>query len=67
MDSPDKLVTAVQDLYQAMKVAGFKTGTAVTDNSQIARVLSAAKIPVKVQQIPDSEGQVQYKLTIEVK
>jgi len=67
MDSPDKLVTAVQDLYQAMKVAGFKTGTAVTDNSQIARVLSAAKIPVKVQQVPGSEGQAQYKLTIEVK
>lgn len=67
MDSPDKLVTAVQDLYQAMKVAGFKTGTAVTDNSQIARVLNAAKIPVKVQQIPGPEGQAQYKLTIEVK
>jgi len=67
MDSPDKLVTAVQDLYQAMKVAGFKTGIAITDNSQIARVLNAAKIPVKVQQVPGSEGQAQYKLTIEVK
>jgi len=67
MDSPDKLVTAVQDLYQAMKVAGFKTGTAVTDNSQIARVLSAAKIPVKVQQVPGTQGQAQYQLTIEVK
>jgi hypothetical protein len=67
MDTPDKLVTAVQELYKAMKIAGFKTGTAVTDNSQIARVLSAAKIPVKVQQIPGADGQAQYQLTIEVK
>ena len=67
MDEPNKLVTAVQDLYQAMKVAKFKTLTSVTDNSQIARVLSAAKIPVKVQQVPGSQGQAQYQLTIEVK
>jgi len=67
MDTPDKLVTAVQDLYQAMKKAGFKIGTALTDNSQIARVLSAAKIPVKVQQVPGENGQAQYQLTIEVK
>jgi hypothetical protein len=67
MDSPDKLVNAVQDLYQAMKVAGFKTGIAITDNSQIARVLNAAKIPVKVKQVPGTKGQAQYQLTIEVK
>jgi len=67
MDAPDKLVKSVQDLYQAMKVAGFKTGIANTDNSQIARVLSAAKIPVRVQQVPNSQGQAQYQLTIEVK
>jgi len=67
MDTPDKLVQSVQDLYEAMKVAGFKTGVAITDNSQIARVLSAAKIPVKVQQIPGAQGQAQYQLTIQVK
>ena len=67
MDSPDKLVTSVQDLYQAMKKAGFKTGIAVTDNSQIARVMNAAKIPVKVNQVPGSQGQAEYQLTIEVK
>jgi hypothetical protein len=67
MDTPDKLVASVQDLYQAMKKAGFKTGISVTDNSQIARVLSAAKIPVKVQQVPGTQGQAQYQLTIEVK
>ena len=67
MDAPDKLVASVQDLYQAMKKAGFKTGISVTDNSQIARVLSAAKIPVKVQQVPGTQGQAQYQLTIEVK
>jgi len=67
MDSPDKLVGAVQDLYQAMKVAGFKTGVTTTDNSQIARVMNAAKIPVKVKQVPGSQGQAQYQLTIEVK
>jgi len=67
MDTPDKLVASVQDLYQAMKKAGFKTGISVTDNSQIARVLSAAKIPVKVQQLPGTQGQAQYQLTIEVK
>jgi hypothetical protein len=67
MDAPDKLVASVQDLYQAMKKAGFKTGIAVTDNSQIARVLNAAKIPVKVQQMPGTQGQAQYQLTIEVK
>ena len=67
MDTPDKLVASVQDLYQAMKKAGFKTGISITDNSQIARVLSAAKIPVKVQQVPGTQGQAQYQLTIEVK
>jgi hypothetical protein len=67
MDSPDKLVGAIQDLYQAMKVAGFKTGVTTTDNSQIARVMNAAKIPVKVKQVPGSQGQAQYQLTIEVK
>ena len=67
MDTPDKLVASVQDLYQAMKKAGFKTGISITDNSQIARVLSAAKIPVKVQQLPGTQGQAQYQLTIEVK
>jgi hypothetical protein len=67
MDEPDKLVKSVQDLYQAMKAAGFKTGVTVTDNSQIARVMNAAKIPVKVKQVPGSQGQAQYQLTIEVK
>jgi hypothetical protein len=67
MDEPNKLVGSVQDLYQAMKKAGFKTGIAVTDNSQIARVMSAAKIPVKVKQVPGTQGQAQYQLTIEVK
>jgi hypothetical protein len=67
MDEPDKLVSSVQDLYQAMKAAGFKTGVTVTDNSQIARVMNAAKIPVKVKQVPGSQGQAQYQLTIEVK
>lgn len=67
MDTPDKLVTAVQDLYNAMKTAGFKTGIAITDNSQIARVMTAAKIPVKVKQVPGTQGQAQYQLTIEVK
>ena len=67
MDEPNKLVGAVQDLYNAMKVAGFKTGVTVTDNSQIARVLNAAKIPVKVKQVPGTQGQAQYQLTIEVK
>lgn len=67
MDSPDKLVASVQDLYQAMKKSGFKTGIAVTDNSQIARVMNAAKIPVKVKQVPGSQGQAEYQLTIEVK
>jgi hypothetical protein len=67
MDEPNKLVNSIQELYQAMKKAGFKTGVSTTDNSQIARVLSAAKIPVRVQQMPNTEGQVQYQLTIEVK
>jgi len=67
MDAPDKLVGSIQDLYQAMKVAGFKTGVTTTDNSQIARVMNAAKIPVKVKQVPGTQGQAQYQLTIEVK
>jgi len=67
MDEPNKLVNSIQELYQAMKVAGFKTGVSTTDNSQIARVLSAAKIPVRVQQVPGTQGQAQYQLTIEVK
>jgi hypothetical protein len=67
MDEPAKLVKSVQELYQAMKVAGFKTGVSTTDNSQIARVLNAANIPVRVEQIPSAEGKAQYQLTIEVK
>jgi hypothetical protein len=67
MDAPDKLVNSIADLFEAMKKAGFKKGMSVTDNSQIARVLSAAKIPVKVQQVPGTQGQAQYQLTIEVK
>jgi hypothetical protein len=66
MDAPDKLVKSVTDLFEAMKKAGFKKGVSVTDNSQIARVLNAAKIPVKVQQIPGTQGKAEYKLTIEV-
>ena len=67
MDEPAKLVKSVQELYQAMKVAGFKTGVSTTDNSQIARVLNAANIPVRVEQIPSAEGKTEYQLTIEVK
>jgi hypothetical protein len=66
-DTPDKLITAVQDFYQAMKKSGFKQGITTTDNSQIARVLSAAKIPVQVNQVPGTQGNAQYQLTIEVK
>jgi hypothetical protein len=46
MDSPEKLVVAVKDLFEAMKKSGYKKGVSVTDNSQIARVLNAANIPV---------------------
>ena len=66
-ETPDKLVASVQDLYQAMKKAGFKQGVTTTNNSQIARVLSAAKIPVQVKQVPGTQGNAQYQLTIEVK
>jgi hypothetical protein len=66
MDSPEKLVVAVKDLYEAMKKSGYKTLVAVTDNSQIARVLNVAKIPVSVQQIPGKEGKAEYQLTIQV-
>ncbi len=45
---------------------GYKTLVAVTDNSQIARVLNVAKIPVSVQQIPGKEGKAEYQLTIQV-
>jgi len=66
MDSPEKHVVAVKDLYEAMKKSGYKTLVAVTDNSQIARVLNVAKIPVSVQQIPGKEGKAEYQLTIQV-
>ena len=66
-ETPDKLVASVQDLYEAMKKAGFKQGVTTTDNSQIARVLNAAKIPVQVKQVPSTQGNAQYQLTIEVK
>ena len=66
MDSPEKLVVAVKDLFEAMKKAGYKKGVSVTDNSQIARVLNAANIPVSVQQIPSRDGRVEYQLTIQV-
>jgi hypothetical protein len=66
-ETPDKLVASIQDLYEAMKKAGFKKGVTTTDNSQIARVLNAAKIPVQVKQVPGTQGNAQYQLTIEVK
>ena len=66
LDSPEKLVTAVKDLFEAMKKAGYKKGVTVTDNSQIARVLSVANIPVTVQQIPGKDGKPEYQLTIQV-
>ena len=56
LDSPEKLVVAIKDLYEAMKKSGYKTLVAVTDNSQIARVLNVAKIPVSVQQMLGKEG-----------
>jgi hypothetical protein len=66
MDSPEKLVVAVKDLFEAMKKSGYKKGVSVTDNSQIARVLSAANIPVIVQQMPGADGKAKYQLTIQV-
>lgn len=66
MDAPDKLVNSIKDLYEAMKKAGFKRGFSVTDNPQIARVLSAAKIPVRVKQMPSTTGTTEYQLIIEV-
>jgi hypothetical protein len=67
MEEPNKLISTVQDLYEAMKKAGFKQLVTQTDNSQIARVLSAAKIPVQVKQVPGSQGNAEYQLTIQVK
>ena len=66
LDSPEKLVVAIKDLYEAMKKSGYKTLVAVTDNSQIARVLNVAKIPVSVQQMLGKEGKPEYQLTIQV-
>jgi predicted rRNA methylase YqxC with S4 and FtsJ domains len=66
MDSPEKLVVAVKDLFEAMKKSGYKKGVSVTDNSQIARVLNAANIPVIVQQMPGADGKAKYQLTIQV-
>jgi len=66
MDSPEKLVIAVKDLFEAMKKSGYKKGVSVTDNSQIARVLNAANIPVAVQQMPGKDGKANYQLTIQV-
>ena len=66
LDSPQKLVTSVRDLYEAMKKAGYKKLVTITDNSQIARVLNVANIPVVVQQIPGEDGKPEYQLTIQV-
>jgi hypothetical protein len=66
LDSPQKLVTSVRDLYEAMKKAGYKKLVTITDNSQIARVLNVANIPVVVQQIPGENGKPEYQLTIQV-
>jgi uncharacterized protein YjgD (DUF1641 family) len=66
VDDATKLVSALQDLYQAMKKANFKLLTAVTDNANISRAVSAAKIPVSVKQVPFPEGTPQYQLTIQV-
>ena len=66
VDDATKLVTALQDLYQAMKKANFRMGTAITDNANIAKALNVAKIPVSVKQMPSVDGTPQYQLTIRV-
>lgn len=66
MDSLEKLVVAVKDLYEAMKKSGYKTLVTVTNDSQIAEVLNLAKIPFSAQQIPGEDGEAEYKLTIQV-
>lgn len=66
VDDATRLVKALQDLYQAMKKAKFKLGTAITDNANVAKALNAAKIPVSVKQMPSADGKPQYQLTIQV-
>jgi len=66
MDSLEKLVVAVKDLYEAMKKSGYKTLVTVTDNPQISQVLNLAKIPFSAQQKPSEDGEAEYQLTIQV-
>jgi len=67
LDDESKISKSLQDLYQAMKIAGFKTLTSTTVDAPIAQAISAAKIPVKVKQVPNTQGQSEYQLTIEVR
>jgi len=49
-DSPRNLVAAISDAAQAMKTAGFKTGTIVVANPQILKALQMANVKYTIQQ-----------------
>ena len=63
-DSPQALVSAVKEFYQALQKAGFKKAMSTTDNPQIGRVLQASGIPVQVSVRPTMDGSQQFDLVL---
>ena len=65
IDNPKQIVEAVKQFHDSMKKIGFKKATSTTDNPQIAKMLSTAQVPVRVQQVPSQTGKPVFQLTFE--
>ena len=57
-DSPQEMVAAMKDFYQAMQKSGFKKVMMSTENPQVGQAVQSAGVPVQVSMRP-SEGGVQ--------
>lgn len=61
-DTPQGLIQAVKDFYQAMQKAGFRKAMSTTNNPQIGRVLQASGVPVQVSMRPSMDGSQEFDL-----
>lgn len=67
IDSPQQILEAFKNFYEAFKVAKFNTLMARTSNPQIIRMLQTLGIPIQVEQTSNDDGQPVYQITCEVK
>ncbi|NBW08734.1 MAG: hypothetical protein EBR82_11995 [Caulobacteraceae bacterium] len=66
LDNPNVLLKSVKSFNNALKKSNIRQIITRTNNPQIMRLLQMADIPVSVSQMPSADGNVQYKLQIQV-